>query len=202
MLTVCRFESLVPGLNLPKQCEFHVKAPLAATSAVHQGEPRVPGGRVWELGVLKRAGEAGGEGAQGKGGKLRGEEKFGAPISENNFIGHQKNFSCCRKFGGNFGVQAAFKGMLPDSNALAAASQSPLVSRAGRINSALIPGGEGDDGHSPVRSSVWWHRAQEGFPTPLLQQGSLQAGRAHWVCLGCLWGVWLPAPIPAVMDTA
>lgn len=30
LLTVCRFENLVTGLNLLKQFEFHVKAPLTA----------------------------------------------------------------------------------------------------------------------------------------------------------------------------
>lgn len=73
MLTVCRFETLVTGLNLLKQFEFHVKAPLTAhICSASRGVPPPPAprlcwktlgamgavARVWELGMLEKGRES------------------------------------------------------------------------------------------------------------------------------------------------
>lgn len=87
MLAVCRFENLVTGLNLFKQFEFHVKAPLtahicsASRSAPSPAEKHwvaqaVEG--VWEQRMLEKGRESWRWGGRGKKGKLSGVEMRGA----------------------------------------------------------------------------------------------------------------------------
>lgn len=181
LLTVCRFENLVTGLNLLKQFEFHVKEPLRAhiCSASRSvpplspaGKHRVPWGQQTECGswgCWKRAGRLGGLRREKKrgGGKLRGVGKLGAANLNKQFYQPPKKFSCRMKFWGNFGVQVVLEETLPDSNGPDCIKPN-LFSYKSRENkfrlypASPIPGGEEDDGHCVFSSIVWGDWAQEG----------------------------------------
>lgn len=147
LLTVCRFENLVTGLNLFKQFEFHVKAPLtahicsASRSAPQlcrniSGMGAVAG--VWEQRMLKRGQESWGwRKRRGKEGKLRGAENLGTS-NLNKLYQSPRKFSCRMKacnFGKFGGSRQSSKKLCVAPRAPAEASQINLIKRGEKISS-------------------------------------------------------------------
>lgn len=172
LLTVCRFENLVTGLNLPEQFEFHVRAPLAAhicraSTAVPQLCWETLGARGHSLGagmLEKGRGSWGLEEAEGRERReapRRGEVRRCQP-PQTVLSATKRSSRAVWNFGKILEYKQSSRELCLTQMTQTAASQIYLVRRAGRKNSDVIPGGEEDDGQNPFSSTVWWDWAQVG----------------------------------------